>query len=338
MGFLDKFKKKKNPLYDNNAPKYEGYEEDLSDDGSAGLDIYNDPAEPRDFNTESSTVEKPKISEYESTLNEFERLNNDQLDPQSKTSMKHKKEKTLYSTLVKAFRKARYNASNSAKNGADVAKSFDIKNATKTAEEKHFKGLKKSYLYIAIGLFLTLVGMSLLFANNDDPNAPKNAPQDAKAVGNGADIRPTDNKTAEARNIGALSGLPSTYADKIEDSETSVNGLDVSKVGQKDANGNDIHADAKNDERGKSNAASNAQGSAAAAKTSQSSTQRSISGSSNVTPPPMPGAPPMPGSSTGASAPVVRREVSQQEQAEIRAKEQATTSAISFGISNGGVK
>ena len=335
MGFLDKlkFRKKKNPLYDNNVPKYEGYEEDLSDDGSAGLDVYNDPTEPRDFNTESSTVEKPKISEYESSLNEFERLNNDQLDPQSKTSMKHKKEKTLFSTLMKAFRKARYNASNSAKNGADVAKSFEIRNATKTAEEKHFKGLKKSYLYIAIGIFLTLVGMSLLFANDDDPMAKKNAPEGPKPV-NGADIRPTGNKTAEGRNIGAFSGLPSTYADKIPESETSVNGLDVSKVGQKNAGGNDIHADAKNDERGKTNAA-------AAAKNTQSAAQKSTSGNSNVTPPPMPGAPPMPGSgsnSTSAGAPVVRREMSQQDQAEIRAKQQATVSSISFGISNGGVK
>ena len=230
MGFFDKlkFRKKKNPLYDNNVPKYEGYEEDLSDDGSAGLDVYNDPTEPRDFNTESSTVEKPRISEYQSSLDEFERLNNDQLDPQSKTSMKHKKEKTLFSTLMKAFRKARYNASNSAKNGADVAKSFEIRNATKTAEEKHFKGLKKGYLYVAIGIFLTLVGMSLLFANDDDPMAKKNAPEGPKPV-NGADIRPTGNKTAATRNIGALTGLPSTYADKVPEVGAIVNDVIIGK-------------------------------------------------------------------------------------------------------------
>ena len=174
--------------------------------------------------------------------------------------------------------------------------------------------------------------MSLLFANDDDPMAKKNAPEGPKPV-NGADIRPTGNKTAATRNIGALTGLPSTYADKVPESETSVNGLDVSKVGQKNAGGNDIHADAKNDERGKTNSASTA-------KNTQSAAQKNTSGSSNVTPPPMPGAPPMPGSNgnTSASAPIIRREASKQEQAEIRAKEQATASAISFGISNGGVK
>lgn len=333
MGFLDKlkFKKKKNPLYDNNVPKYEGYEEDLSDDGSAGLDIYNDPTEPRDFNTESSTVEKPKISEYESSLNEFERLNNDQLDPQSKTSMKHKKEKTLYSTLVKAFRKAMYNASNSAKNGADVAKSFDIKNSTKTSEEDKYKGLKKSYIYIAIGIFFAIVCMSLLFVNNDNSGAGGNVSQNAKAVGNGTDIRTTKNKPTDMRNSGVISELPSSYSDAAKYNKNNTT-LDTSKLEQKEKGG-DLKADAKNDERGKTNAA-------AAAKNSQSVAQKSTLGNSNVTPPPMPGAPPMPGSgnSTSAGVPAVRREISQQEQAEIRAKEQATASAISFGISNGGVK
>lgn len=333
MGLFSKlslFGKKDNSLLaGKEEPDYEGYQNDLSDEGSEGLNVNNDPSVPIDFNSHSSTVEPPKISEYERTVHEFSRLNNDQLDPESKTSMKHKKEKTLFSSISKKLKKSWYDMKDSAKNGADAAASasFEINQSTKTSEEKNYKGLKKSYIYIAVGAFCLMTGMALIFANDDD-STQKQQPAAAKNV-TGANLRETDKPAASGTN--ALAGLPKTYSDKVEDSNT-VNGLDVSGLNKKDSD--QLHEDAKNDSRGKTTDSQKKKD----VKATSVSSNANKSASSNVAPP-MPSAPPvppMPGSN--ASTVRVRETVSQADLAEARAKENAIKSNISFGISNGGIK
>lgn len=334
MGLFDKlnpFKKKNNSLIANKEePDYEGYHEDLSDEGSEGLNVNNDPSVPVDFNSNSSTVEPPKISEYERTVRDFTRLNNDQLDPESKTSMKHKKEKTFFGSIMKKIKKNYYDLKDSAKNGADAAAdvSFEISQSTKTAEEKNYKGLKKSHIYIAVGAFCLLTGMGLLFANGSD-STQKQQPAAAKSV-TGANLRETDKQASSGS--GALAGLPKTYSDKVEDDKT-VNGLDVSGLDKK--NSDKLREDAKNDSRGKTDGAAN-QKKDIKSESGASGPAKSVS--SNVAPPmpSAPGVPPMPGSNVSQVR--VRETVSQVERAEAMAKENAIKSNISFGISNGGVK
>lgn len=243
MGFMDKLFGKKSKIYNEETPQDDKYVEDLTDDGAGGLNARDDNGPVFDFDSTSSEVKPPEPSGFEKTSNEFTRLNNDQLDPESKTGMKKKKEKTFFSTISKKLRKTWLDMKDSAKNGADVASGWNIQNSSGTAEEKNYKGLKKSYIYILIGFFVLMVMFMLVFGNDSDPKKKKMPTAGGPAIGN---MRTTGANVSGSK--GGLVGLPKNYSDMAQSQETQ-SGLDLNNTKKK--NSEKLREDAKKDERGK---------------------------------------------------------------------------------------
>ena len=243
MGFMDKLFGKKSKIYNEETPQDDKYVEDLTDDGAGGLNARDDNGPVFDFDSTSSEVKPPEPSGFEKTSNEFTRLNNDQLDPESKTGMKKKKEKTFFSTISKKLRKTWLDMKDSAKNGADVASGWNIQNSSGTAEEKNYKGLKKSYIYILIGVFVLMVMFLLVFGNDSDPKKKKMPTAGGPSIGN---MRTTGANVSGSK--GGLVGLPKNYSDMAQSQETQ-SGLDLNNTKKK--NSEKLREDAKKDERGK---------------------------------------------------------------------------------------
>lgn len=302
MGFMDKLFGKKSKIYNEETPQNDKYVEDLTDDGAGGLNARDDNGPVFDFDSTSSEVKPPEPSGFEKTSNEFTRLNNDQLDPESKTGMKKKKEKTFFSTISKKLRKTWLDMRDSAKNGADVASGWNIQNSSGTAEEKNYKGLKKSYIYILIGVFVLMVMFMLVFGNDSDSKKKKMPTAGDPSIGN---MRTTGANVSGSK--GGLVGLPKNYSDMAQTQEAQ-SGLDLNNTKKK--NSEKLREDAKKDERGK--------------KVVEPKPEKS---------PTPPDVPPMPGESKVRVKQVVKAETEAE-----RAKESAVKSNISFGISNGGIK
>lgn len=305
MGFMDKLFGKKSKIYNEETPQDDKYVEDLTDDGAGGLNARDDNGPVFDFDSTSSEVKPPEPSGFEKTSNEFTRLNNDQLDPESKTGMKKKKEKTFFSTISKKLRKTWLDMKDSAKNGADVASGWNIQNSVGTAEEKNYKGLKKSYIYIAIGIFVLMVMSMLVFGNDSDPKK-------RKMPTGGGNMRTTGANVSGGGS--AITGLPKNYSDVAEMQNQS--GLDLNNTKKK--NSEKLREDAKKDERGKKEA-----------KTKEVQVKETKPAKS----PAVPEVPPMPGESGAKVKQVVKSNMDAE-----KAKEAAIKSNISFGISNGGIK
>lgn len=223
------FKRKdKDKLIQNSVPENQrGLNDDLTD-----ADDYNDEIvdyTERDRNiVDDSDV--PEEDEHQKTNREFERRNSKQLDdPKYRTDMKSVSKKTLVGTLSKSWTNGFIGFKDYLKEVLNESEDKSSKNviqtSTSTENEGNYKGLKKSSIVIALGGFFLIVGIGLIFFNNDS-GKPKKMPVSTNGVRN------TSSNSAQSQVNPVLLDIPQNYSDagkaKVKTDKTNeVNKKDV---------------------------------------------------------------------------------------------------------------
>ena len=205
------FKKKKDDklIQDSTSINHTSLQDDLSDSDDVNDEIID--YTERDHNIVEDINETVEEDEYERTSREFVRRNEKQVkDSSYRTDMKKVSKKTLVGTLRKGWTDKYLGFKDYVKDVLNDSESESNKNfiqtSTSTENEGNYKGLKKSSIVIALGGFFLLVGIGLIFFNNDS-GKPKRMPVSTNGVRN------TTSNSAESQANPVLLDIPQTYSD-----------------------------------------------------------------------------------------------------------------------------
>lgn len=218
-------RKNKDKLIQNSVPENQvGLDDDLTD-----ADDYNDEIidySKRDYNIVDDSA-SPEEDEHERTNRDFERRNAKQLeDPKYRTDMKKVSKKTLLGSLSKSWTNGFIGLKDYVKETLNESESESNKNviqsSTSTENEGNYKGLKKSSIVIALGGFFLVVGIGLIFLNNDS-GKPKRMPVSTNGVRN------TSSNSAQSQVNPVLLDIPQNYSDAAKSKAKTDKAEEVNK-------------------------------------------------------------------------------------------------------------